>query len=147
VDKDLIYLAQTDTTVGFLSKNNEKLANIKNRATSQKTLRVIDSFKTLKTHTRVPIKYRKLVRNAKNTTFIYPNGESFRVVDNKLNHYKFIKKFGTMYSTSANYSGEQFELDFAIKNCDVAVLNDKEYNETFSSKIIKINKIRLAKIR
>jgi len=147
VDKNKVYLTQTDTTVGFLSLDDKKLANIKNRPTTQKTLRVVDSFKTLKTHTRIPKQYRKLVRNSKNTTFIYPNGESFRVVDKDSNHHKFIEKFGTMYSTSANNSGESFNLDFARENCDIEVLSNQSYSETTSSSIVKISNQKLVKIR
>ena len=144
---DLIYLTQTDTTVGFLSSDDKKLANIKNRNIIQKTIRVVDSFKTLKLHTRIPKNYRKLVRNSTNTTFIYPNQKSFRVVDNFSNHHKFIKKFGTLYSTSANKTNKNFDKDFAILYCDIEVLNKYEYSENLSSDIIKIYNNRLVKIR
>ena len=38
MDKDLVYLVQTDTTVGFSSLNDEKLSIIKQRPKSQKIL-------------------------------------------------------------------------------------------------------------
>jgi tRNA A37 threonylcarbamoyladenosine synthetase subunit TsaC/SUA5/YrdC len=147
VDKNKVYLTQADTTVGFLSNDDKKLATIKNRDSSQKTLRVVDSFRTLKTYTHIPKKYKKLIRNSKNTTFIYPNGESFRVIDKNNQHYKFIKKFGILYSTSANKNGENFNEDFAIMNCDIEVLNDKKYLQSNSSNIIKVNNKSLIKVR
>ncbi len=147
MNKNLVYLTQTDTTVGFLSSDNKKLCTIKNRPTTQKTLRVVDSFKTLTTHTRIPKQQRKLIRNSKNTTFIYPNGESFRVVDKDCLHHKFIKKFGTLYSTSANLTGEKFDIEFAAKNSDIEVLTNKKYFESNSSNIIKINKSKLIQLR
>ena len=39
MDKDKIYLAQTDTTVGFLSSDDKKLSDIKQRPETQKFFR------------------------------------------------------------------------------------------------------------
>jgi len=114
MDSSLVYLVQTDTTVGFSSLNDEKLSTIKQRPTSKKILHTVDSFKTLNEHTRVPKKFRKKVRNSKKTTFIYPNTKSFRVVDKNSDFYDFIHKFGILYSTSANKTGENFDKDFFI---------------------------------
>ncbi len=147
MNENLIYLTQTDTTVGFLSNDNIKLAKIKNRPTTKKTLHVVDSFKTLKIHTRIPKNKRKLIRNARNITFIYPNGESFRVIDKNCKHHKFIKKFKTLYSTSANETGKKFNLDFALKTCDIQVVSQYKYKENNSSSIIKINNNKSIKIR
>ena len=147
MDKNKVYLTQADTTVGFLSNDDKKLTTIKNRDSNQKTLRVVDSFKTLKVYTRIPKKYKKLIRNSKNTTFIYPNGESFRVIDKNNHHHKFIKKFSILYSTSANESGKKFNENFAIMNCDIEVLNDKKYLQSNSSNIIKVNNKSLIKVR
>ena len=147
MDKNLIYLTQTDTTVGFLSNDYKKLADIKKRPITQKILRVVDSFKTLKTHTRIPKKFKKQIRNSKNTTFIYPNKQSFRVVDNNSDHHKFIKKFKTLYSTSANKTGQNFNIEFALNSCDIEVLNKQEYSENNSSTILKISKSKLTKLR
>ncbi len=41
---DLVYLVQTDTTVGFSSFDDEKLSNIKQRPSNQKILKTLDSF-------------------------------------------------------------------------------------------------------
>ena len=65
MDSSLIYLVQTDTTVGFSSLNGEKLSFIKQRPTSKKILHTVDSFKTLNQNARVPKSFRKIIRNSK----------------------------------------------------------------------------------
>src|SRR5574344_2240399 len=108
MNENLVYLVQTDTTVGFCSANYKKLNSIKNREENQKVLATIDSFKTLQKYARVPKKYRKIVRNSKKTTFIYPNLNSFRVINKDEPFYNFIKKFKLLSSTSANYTKKSF---------------------------------------
>ncbi len=130
-----------------MSLDDKKLAVVKNRPITQKTIRVVDSYQTLKNHTRIPKKHRKKVRNSKNTTFIYPQGESFRVIDKNSLHHKFIKKFKAMYSTSANESGYKFDINFATKNCDVEVILSTKYFETKASSIIKLNNKNLIRVR
>ena len=107
MDKNLVYLVQTDTTVGFSSSNDEKLSSIKQRPKSQKILQTLDSFKTLKSMARVPKNFRKRVRNSTKSTFIYPNLKSFRVIPKENSFYSFISKFKNSYSTSANLTGEK----------------------------------------
>ncbi len=147
MDSSLVYLVQTQTTVGILSQDSTKLAKIKQRPASQKMLCEVDSFKTLLQHTRVPKKYRKMVRNSKNTTFIYPNGESFRVVDKNSAHYDFIKKFGVMYSTSANITGKDFDEEWAKSVVDVIVEDSRGFSQNQSSSIIKLTANSMEKIR
>jgi tRNA A37 threonylcarbamoyladenosine synthetase subunit TsaC/SUA5/YrdC len=147
MDKNLIYLVQTDTTVGFSSFDDEKLSNVKQRAINQKNLKTVDSFSSLKEFTRVPKKYRKIVRNSKKTTFIYPNSNSFRVINKDEPFYNFIKKFKLLSSTSANYTKKSFAYDFAFLKCDVEVVDKKGFFETNSSKMYKISKEKIIKIR
>ncbi|MDD2895960.1 MAG: Sua5 YciO YrdC YwlC family protein [Aliarcobacter sp.] len=140
MDSSLVYLVQTDTTVGFSSLNDEKLSFIKQRPTSKKILHTVDSFKTLTQHTRVPKSFRKRVRNSKRTTFIYPNTKSFRVVPKDSDFYDFIHKFNILYSTSANKTGENFDKDFATIGADILVEDKKGFYETKASTIIKLSK-------
>jgi len=147
MDASLVYLVQTDTTVGFSSSNDEKLSNIKQRPTSQKILQTINSFKTLKENTRVPKKFRKRVRNSKKTTFIYPNGKSFRIIDKNDEFYPFIDKFKALYSTSANLTKNSFDLEFATENSDIIVLSKEGFSEKSSSSIYKISKEQIRRIR
>ncbi len=147
MDTNLIYLVQTDTTVGFSSANDEKLATVKRRPKSQKILQTLDSFTILKKFTRVPKNHRKRVRNSKKSTFIYPNMNSYRVVDRNDNFYSFIKKFKAHYSTSANHTKKSFEKDFALANSDVIVSSKEGFSEKVSSSIYLLKKSKIKKIR
>lgn len=147
MNPDLVYLVQTDTTVGFSSFDDEKLSNIKQRPSNQKILKTLDSFSTLKEFTKVPKKFRKIVRNSSKTTFIYPNSDSFRVVKSEGGFVDFIKKFKVLSSTSANKTKKSFDYDFAYEKCDVEVVGNVGFFETYSSKIYKLGKNRLKKIR
>ena len=147
MDSSLVYLVQTDTTVGFSSLNDEKLSCIKQRPTSKKILHTVDSFKTLIENTRVPKNFRKKVRNSKRTTFIYPNTKSFRVVDKNCDFYGFINKFGILYSTSANETTKKFEKNFAINSAEILVEDKRSFFETKSSDIVKLGKRTSCKLR
>lgn len=147
MDTNLVYLVQTDTTVGFSSSNDEKLTKIKQRPKFQKILQTVNSFETLKSMTRVPKNFRKRVRNSEKTTFIYPNLNSFRVISKNESFHPFISKFNNLYSTSANLTNEKFNYDFASDNSDVLVFTKNAFNENISSKMYKINKKKIVKIR
>ncbi len=147
MDSSLVYLVQTDTTVGFSSSNDEKLSSIKQRPSSKKILHTVDSFKILNENARVPKKFRKIVRNSKKTTFIYANAKSFRVVDKNSNFYVFIHKFGILYSTSANKTAHNFEREFAISGADIVVENKSSFYETKASTIIKLSKSSFKRLR
>ncbi|VAY86310.1 TsaC protein (YrdC domain) required for threonylcarbamoyladenosine t(6)A37 modification in tRNA [hydrothermal vent metagenome] len=110
-------------------------------------VRIVKNFNTLKNYTRVPKYFRKMVRNSKDITFIYPSKESFRVVNKNSKHYDFIKKFGILYSTSANENGKKFDFDFATSKCDVQLIDSKEYAEKSPSSIMKLKKLKIIKIR
>jgi tRNA A37 threonylcarbamoyladenosine synthetase subunit TsaC/SUA5/YrdC len=72
-----VILTQTDTTVGFLSKDDKKLYTIKSRNTSKPFIKVYRDFKTFSLlQNRVPKKYKKLVRNSKKNNF-YSKIKSF----------------------------------------------------------------------
>ena len=147
MDSSLVYLVQTDTTVGFSSSSDEKLSLVKQRPLSKKILNTVDSFSTLSKNTRIPKNFRQKVRNSKKTTFIYPNGNSFRVVDKSSKFYDFIHKFGILYSTSANKTSKNFEREFAHEVSEVIVEDKKGFFETTASRIIKLSKKRAKKIR
>lgn len=147
MDASKVYLTQTDTTVGFLCNDDKKLSGIKKRPTSQKILQVVDSLTTLKQKTRVPKKFKNSVRRAKKTTFIYPNGDSFRVVDSSCAHHAFIEKFSCLYSTSANLTKHKFDAQFAKAHADIIVEDKQGLFETQSSRILKISNTQRKKIR
>lgn len=139
-----VFLTQTDTTAGLLSRDCEKLNIIKNRNKNQKLLLCLSDFKELKKQFRIPNSHKNFVRRAKKTSFIVKD-ESFRVVLDSA-HNKFIKHFGYIYSTSANKHKEHFNLDWAIESSDIIVLDSRGINENLASKIYKLGnnkKIRL----
>jgi tRNA A37 threonylcarbamoyladenosine synthetase subunit TsaC/SUA5/YrdC len=147
MNSKLVYLVQTDTTVGFSSTDDEKLSNLKKRPTTQKILQVVDSFTTLKQFTRIPKKHKKLIRKSKKTTFIYPNTHSFRVIPKDDKFYDFVKKFKNIYSTSANITTKNFDKEFAVNSADIVVETKEGFSETTSSSIYLLKKTKLRKIR
>lgn len=140
----MIYLVQTDTTVGFLSKNLEELNKAKKRDINQPCLITTAKFSELKGIARVPNKYKNLVRRARKTTFIYPNKQSVRVVKDD-EHSKFLEMHGAMYSTSANLHKAKFDLGYAKMVAD-EIVGDKFF-EGKPSKIYQFSKINIKKIR
>jgi len=144
--KDEVYLAQTDTTVGFLSLSKDRLNRIKNRPKNKNFLITTTRFSNLKNIARVPKKHKKFVRRSKKTTFVYPNKKAVRVVQDSY-HERFLKNFNFLYSTSANKSGEGFSMDFALKNADVVVVDKRGFSEKKSSSLIKLSKKLKRKLR
>ena len=146
MNSELVYLVQTDTTVGFASQNSDKLAVVKNRSKEKKFLRTYSSLKLLQSETRVQKSARKIIRRAKNTTFVYKDGYARRVVFNT-GYYDFLKRFEWMYSTSANPSGENFSKEWAKNQCDAIVYSDEKFEVKNASSIFKISKIKMKKLR
>ena len=143
---DSIILIQTDTTVGFLSKNQNLLAKRKKRVPTKKILQVLPSFQELKKNTRVPKKFRRFVRYSTKTTFIYPNLVSFRVVNRGV-HQNFILKYGNFFSSSANLTSKNFQENIAENLADIICKDNRGFSENQPSKIIKLSKNRVQRIR
>ncbi len=110
--QDSIFLAQSDTTAGLLSKNPQILNLCKSRPESQPLLIESSHLSGLKKLVRVPNKHKNTIRKAKNSTFIYPNGKAVRVVKDRL-HSRFLLDFQMLYSTSANPTGKSFSKQWA----------------------------------
>ena len=140
----MIYLAQTDTTVGFLSKDFTQINRAKMRPENTPCVLTTANLNELKTLARVPEKFKNLVRRAKKSTFIYPNQISLRYVQG-CEHAKFLRQFGAMYSSSANLHGEKFDEDYAREIADIIV--DEKFSERAASKIYKISNFKIKKIR
>lgn len=140
-----VLLAQTDTTVGFLSQSPIRLREIKGRSEEKPFLKVFSSFQTLQAHVRIPRQYKHLVRYARKTTFIVKN-QAFRYVDDP-SHTALIEQFGWLYSTSANKSGEGYEADFCRSHADWIIEDVRGLQECSSSRIFKLGHHRLKKIR
>ncbi|MBR8463469.1 Sua5 YciO YrdC YwlC family protein [Campylobacter sp. faydin G-24] len=140
----MIYLAQTDTTAGFLSKNLAEINYIKNRSANQPCLITTSKLKELQNFTRVPTKFKNLIRRAKKSTFLYPNHQAIRVVK-ECEHAKFLDAYGWFYSSSANIHGKKFDESWARGVADVVV--DENFSENSPSKIYKVSNSNIIKIR
>lgn len=140
----MIYLAQTDTTAGFLSKDLKALNTLKNRDENTPCLITTARFYELKKLVRVPSSLKNLVRRAKKTTFIYPNSKAVRVVKEH-EHCRFLSQFSWLYSTSANPHGQPFDENWAIKQADKIIGN--KFFEGEASKIYKVSRLKRKKIR
>ncbi|WP_333803076.1 Sua5 YciO YrdC YwlC family protein [Sulfurospirillum sp.] len=146
MNPDLVYLAQTETTAGFLSQNADALATIKNRPSGKSFLISVDSLAMLRSFTRVAKAHKNRVRRARKTTFAYPCGLAIRVVKDKA-HLQFLKKLKWSYSTSSNPSGMGFDEVFAEEKADVIVYTQKGFFENKPSSIYKLGKVKMRKLR
>jgi len=144
--RDVVYLIQTDTTVGFISCDRDSLAKSKQRDPSQPFLICVDSFEKLKKITRVPKRFKKKIRRAKKSTFIYPDKKAIRVVRDD-RHSRFLKRFDFVYSTSANKSKCSFELEYAVAHSDIVVEDNDGFYESDASSIYEIGKSKIKKLR
>lgn len=115
-----VFLTQTDTTIGFVSQNANKLTTIKQRAPHKHYITAVNSLKTLQTFSRVPSIHKTKVRRAKKTTFIMPNGHSYRVIRDK-HHLLLLNRIKWAYTTSANLSNKNYDESFAKEMADVII--------------------------
>ena len=141
-----VILAQTDTTVGFLSQDTQKLAVIKERPLNKP---FIQSFNSLRTYTnmggRVPAKFKNRLRRSKSTTYVISN-RAIRIVAAG-QHHTLLSKYGWLYSTSANEKGKSFEKDFAEQQADIIVEDERGLFEGNASTIYKINRRQIKQLR
>ena len=142
----LVFLTPTDTTIGFVSQNAEKLDRIKKRPSGKHYIKALPSLSALKRFTRVPDAHKNRVRRSMRSTFIFPNGYSYRIIkDTK--HLSLIKKLGWAYTTSANISGFEYDSKFAENSADVIVVFPKKRNSNKASNIFKLNNIKIKRLR
>lgn len=142
----LIYFAQCDTTAGLLSHNPQILNICKKRPIEQNVLMQSASLSILKTLVRVPTRHKNRVRKSSLCTFIYPNKKAIRLINDIL-HKRFFDTFGTLYSTSANPTKQNFDRHYAETICDVIVLDKRGFAQKDVSKIYKINRHKIKRIR
>jgi len=142
--KKLVFLTQTDTTIGFISQNSEKLTQIKQRSPNKFYIKAVNSIQTLKTFTRVPSSHKNRVRRSIKTTFIMPDGHSYRIIRNK-DHLLLLNRLKWAYTTSANISNKDYDENFAKKITDVIVEPLKETDQ--ASQIYRLGKYTLKRIR
>jgi len=142
--KDKVFLTKTDTTIGFVSQNAEKLTDIKKRPSYKHYIKAVNSLATLKTFTRVPNIHKNRVRRAQKTTFIMPNTHSYRLIQDK-HHLLLLNRLQWAYTTSANLSNKTYDEKFAKDMADIIIepltINNK------ASKIYKLGLTQLQRIR
>ncbi len=142
--KNLVFLTQTDTTIGFVSQNADKLTAIKQRPSHKHYIKAVNSLQTLQTFTRIPNKHKNRVRRSKRTTFIMPNRHSYRVVKDK-HHLLLLNRLKWAYTTSANLSNKAYNENFAREVADVVV--EPLIENTKASKVYKLGKRSIKRIR
>jgi tRNA A37 threonylcarbamoyladenosine synthetase subunit TsaC/SUA5/YrdC len=142
--KDKVFLTQTDTTIGFVSQNAERLTAIKQRPPHKHYIKAVNNLQTLKTFTRVPSSHKKRVRRAVKTTFILPNNYAYRVVKDK-HHLLLLNRLKWAYTTSANLSNQSYDEHFAKEAADVIVTPLKEIKQ--ASHIYKLGNYAIKRIR
>jgi len=142
--KNLVFLTQTDTTIGFISQNTEKLTQIKQRPPHKHYIKAVNSLETLKTFTRVPSSHKNKVRRAKKTTFILPNTYSYRLIKDE-HHLLLLDRLTWAYTTSANLSDQPYDETFAKEAADVIISPLKSNSQV--SNIYKINHRTIKRIR
>ncbi|DAB29580.1 MAG TPA: hypothetical protein CFH84_08850 [Sulfurimonas sp. UBA12504] len=141
-----VVLAQTDTTVGFLSQNAHELYEIKSRANSKPFIKVFESFASFKNAGfRVPKKHKNSVRRAKKTTFILKQN-SFRIAPTQL-HSSIIRALHWSYSTSANAAGKNFERSFCQSKADIIVEDHRGLSEKSASTILVLGRRKKRRLR
>jgi len=142
--KEMVFLTQTDTTIGFISQNATKLSQIKQRPKEKHYICAVNSLQTLTQMTRVPQAHKKRVRRSKQTTFILGHGRSYRLIHNK-HHLLLLNRLKWAYTTSANLSHHPYDEQFAKEHADV-IITPLEENHHPSS-ILKLGKQTLKRIR
>jgi tRNA A37 threonylcarbamoyladenosine synthetase subunit TsaC/SUA5/YrdC len=140
-----VILAQTDTTVGFLSQDSQELIRLKGREEGKPFLKVFASLSTLQTTSRIPLKYRSWVRHAQYTTFVIKN-QAVRYVRDP-SHSRLIQKYGWLYSTSANQSGCVYDRDFCISHSDIIIEDSKGFFSSSPSKMYRLSSTQSKKLR
>jgi len=142
--KEKVFLTQTDTTIGFVSKNAQKLTKIKQRPPHKQYITAVNSISTLQNFTRIPARYKNRVRRSRKTTFIMPDGHSYRIIKDH-HHLLLLDRLKWCYTTSANPGGKPYDTRFAIENTDVIVTPLKTVTQ--ASTIYKLGKKTLRRIR
>lgn len=142
--KDKVFLTQTDTTIGFVSQNTQKLDEIKKRPSHKSYIKAVNSLETLKSFTRVPKNHKNRVRRSTKTTFIMQNSHSYRVIYD-VHHLLLLDRLKWAYTTSANLSNREYNEEFAKEKADIIITPLQQKNQ--ASSIYKLGKKKIQRIR
>ena len=116
----LLFLTDTDTTVGFLSRDPEPLDRAKRRHGKKHYITALPSLRSLRDRARVPRPYRLRLRRSRKESYILPSGRSYRIVRDS-RHLLLLKRLGWAYTSSANLSGAAYDEEYARRMADVVV--------------------------
>lgn len=142
---DRVILTQTDTTVGFLSQDATRLEKIKMRPNNKPFLKVYADLHSLRHDLRIPLSHRRRVRYAEKTTFIVKN-QAFRLVQEG-EHARLIRRYGWLYSTSANESGKNYDPLFCRSAADWIIEDARGLYESEPSQIYTLGRLGTQKLR
>lgn len=142
--KDKVFLTQTDTTIGFVSQNASQLDKIKERVSGKHYIIAIDSLTTLKSFARVPNTFKNKVRRSIKTTFIMPNGHSYRLVKD-IHHLSLLRRLKWVYTSSANLSNQPYDEAYAKEMADIVI--HPLHQPTQASTIYKLGSTHIKRIR
>jgi tRNA A37 threonylcarbamoyladenosine synthetase subunit TsaC/SUA5/YrdC len=140
-----ILLAQTDTTVGFLSQDASRLEETKMRPQNKPFLKVYAELKYLRRDIRIPSRHKHRVRHSSKTTFVVKN-QAFRYVKDP-EHARLVAGYKWLYSTSANESGKGYESTFCRSVSDIIIEDYRGLSEKSASKIYRITPSCIKKLR
>lgn len=138
-------LVQTDTTIGFVSRNAAALARVKGRPTGKAFLKTYASLHDYQERGRIPGRFKREVRRTEKTTYIVKN-LAFRIVT-AAPYRTLLAPYGWLYSTSANAAGERFDSVFAHARADLVVEDSRGLFEDVPSNIYRLNQRKKRRIR
>ncbi|MBD5166529.1 MAG: Sua5 YciO YrdC YwlC family protein [Helicobacter sp.] len=142
----MLYLAQTDTTAGFLAHDAREIAHAKQREERKPCVWTTARLAHLREVVRVPRKFAARVRRSRRCTFIVRNRAVRLVAD--CPHAGFLGRFDGLFSSSANKSGESFCADFALRTAKICVFErDNPLCERAASRIYRLNNHAIKRIR
>jgi len=144
--KALLFLTQTDTTIGFVSQNTAKIDHAKERLDGKFYIKTFSTLSLVKEYSRLPQKHKNTIRRARKTSFILSNHRSFRVIKDT-QHNLLLDRISFAFSSSANKSGESFDKEYCQSVADVIVAFPYETQFSTASKILKLTKESVKKIR
>jgi tRNA A37 threonylcarbamoyladenosine synthetase subunit TsaC/SUA5/YrdC len=140
-----VYLTATDTTIGFVSQDAARLDRIKGRPAGKHYITALPSLAALKRRGRVPAAHANRIRRSRRTSFVLPDGRSWRIIQDPT-HRQLIRDLGWAYTSSANRSGQSFDERWARKQADV-VIEPLVPRSAAPSQIYRLSHRRIRKIR
>ena len=142
--RNALILTNTDTTIGFVSQNSQKIDRAKKRPPNKHYIKTLNSLKILKEFTRVPNRHKNRVRRAKKSSFIIKSN-SFRIIK-ETKHNLLLDRFKWAYSSSANLSGKEFDETYAKGVADIVVF-EPDIKSSNPSKIYKLTNLKIKRVR